>query len=135
MKRERSWPILAIFIIAMYFITPREWWSTQTFLFLGVTFLVDAISYLAEYIWLQRQRVKLLRVISESIFGIALMIGSFVAAPELLTGYSVDGIRMAARWIWGIGFLFFIILVYIRSWTIARLVKEKLESGKEVLSE
>lgn len=119
---EKSWPALLSIIAVAYWLSPRDWWATLTFVCIGFLYLALVTAHALEYWRIQRKPPYLLFAIAKFFFGFALIIGALVTVPQ--TAYDFSSLRMVSRVLWLIGLPFWAVAVYSECWRIYRLLRE-----------
>lgn len=120
---EKSWPALLVIIAAAYWLSPREWWGTITFLCLGTLYLALVVAHGLEFWKVQRKIPYLLFAIAKFCFGVGLLIFALITVPQQV--YDFSGLRVVSRLLWIVGLPFWAIAVYSECWRVLRALKEQ----------
>jgi hypothetical protein len=118
---KNSWPALLLVITGAYWLSPRVWWSTITFVFIGILYLALVVAHMVEFWEIQRKLPYLLFAIAKLCFGVALLIGALVTVPQHI--YDFSGWRMVSRILWIVGLPFWAVAVYSECWRVYKLWK------------
>lgn len=116
---ENSWPLLLLVLFLAFWLSPREWWASFTFFCVGMLYLALVVAHTVEFWKIQRKWPYILFAIAKLFFGVALLIGALIAAPQPLRDFTAW--RMVARVLWFIGLPFWAVAVYLECWRIYRL--------------
>lgn len=115
---EKSWPALLSIIAVAYWLSPRDWWGTITFVCIGFLYLALVSAHAVEFWRVQRKWPYLLFAIGQFLFGVALLIGALVTAPQHF--YDFSTLRMVSRTLWFIGLPFWAVAVWSECWRVYR---------------
>jgi hypothetical protein len=122
-REEKTWPIMIVVLVVIYFVFPRTLWPVLTFFLLGFTYFVMVVSEVLEYFFLQKRWINLLYIVIFSLFGIALGIGALLASPNPIVDFSK--LRNVSRGIWAVSLPFFAVAAYLKLAWVLRRIREK----------
>jgi hypothetical protein len=115
---EKSWPLLLLVLSLAYWLSPRGWWASFTFILIGIVYLALVAAHGFEFWKIQRKWPSALFIIAYVFFGVAILIGAYTTAP--LPNRNVDALRPISRALWAIGLPFFAIAAWFECWRIYR---------------
>lgn len=118
-----TWPFVLGIIAIPYFVLPRTFWLSTTYILVGATFLIYVWFALVDWFMVQKKLSTLLFAGAFLCFGVGFVLSSLWAAPNSL--FDLTRIRSTSRILFFIGLPILALAVYQYAWYVEILRRNR----------